>query len=90
MSRGGRPVGEIRAALLRAVPAGGSTAVELARSVQVPVPVARYTLSRLADAGAVRVAGSAPAREGGGRPASVYALAESAGLVVFGLRDGED
>jgi predicted ArsR family transcriptional regulator len=87
VTRRGRPAGEIRSAVLSALPARSAwRSDEMAHALQVPAPRVRYTLSRLADAGAVRVVGEV-ARDGGGRRAALYALAESAGLVLLGADD---
>jgi predicted ArsR family transcriptional regulator len=75
MPRHGRPVGEIRAAmLLRLSERPTWRSDELAQALQVPLPVARYTLSRLVAAGQVLVVG-VELHPLGGRPAHVYARA---------------
>lgn len=75
----GRPPGMIRDALLHRLPQlAPACANDLARALQIPLPTARYTLSRMAAAGEVAVVSAAPAQRAAGRRRAVYAPALAA------------
>lgn len=87
--RRGRPPGEVTSAMLGAFSARPATVREVAASLQIGMPTARATASRLAAAGAIAPVPVQRRAEGRGRPAGVYSVAGggAAGESLSGLQE---